>query len=308
MNESIGSKLKKQRLLLGINLKVISEQLKIRVDYLEAIESDDYTIFTSDIYAKGFIKNYAKYLGLNSDSFVASYRRDVEKVNLDVKKQTNLNKSSSKKGSLKINTKLLFIFCSTFIIILTVLLFIQKAFEAPSLEIYNPTYINSSGTYSASTKEKTVVINGKLNSNSLLKINGEIISLNPDFSFKSDIIPITQDLTPVVIEAISNVGSVNKVIINIERDLALQTEQSGINGIIQIIKDRALLNIKVDNKDLVSETFFENDSYPIIAKQSVEIQSEDKNNIKIFINGLEYKILENKLFAEIKDDKLVVNY
>ncbi|GBF32780.1 hypothetical protein DCCM_0976 [Desulfocucumis palustris] len=47
--------------------------IKIRLKYLEALENEDYGVLPGKAYEKGFLKNYAQYLGLNPNEVIAAY-------------------------------------------------------------------------------------------------------------------------------------------------------------------------------------------------------------------------------------------
>ena len=45
-------------------------------EYLKALEESNYDSFPSEVYLKGFLKNYAKFLGINTERALAMYRRE----------------------------------------------------------------------------------------------------------------------------------------------------------------------------------------------------------------------------------------
>ena len=59
-----GGKLYKKRKDLKLSLEEISSKTKISKQYLKALESGDYSIFPADIFARGYFKQYAKFIGL----------------------------------------------------------------------------------------------------------------------------------------------------------------------------------------------------------------------------------------------------
>ncbi|MBI2405349.1 helix-turn-helix domain-containing protein [Candidatus Gottesmanbacteria bacterium] len=78
--KTVGEILKETRLSRGFTLQHIEQGTKIRLKFLEAIEQDDYPKLPSLSYAKGFVKNYAEFLGLNSRHILAFFRRQTEEV------------------------------------------------------------------------------------------------------------------------------------------------------------------------------------------------------------------------------------
>jgi cytoskeleton protein RodZ len=72
--ESIGDKLKNQREQKGYSVEQIARDTNIAKRYLEALESEDFSVFPGDPYLIGFLRNYADYLGIDPDEMVGLYR------------------------------------------------------------------------------------------------------------------------------------------------------------------------------------------------------------------------------------------
>jgi transcriptional regulator with XRE-family HTH domain len=65
MVENFGKQFTLAREALGLSLSDASTRIKIREEYLEAIENDDLAFQLPKIYIRGFIRNYAKLLNLD---------------------------------------------------------------------------------------------------------------------------------------------------------------------------------------------------------------------------------------------------
>ena len=76
--KTVGSILKKAREEKGLSHKEVFQIIKIHPRFLEALEKSDWDVFSSGVHAKGFLKNYAEYLGLNVDEILAFFRRDYD--------------------------------------------------------------------------------------------------------------------------------------------------------------------------------------------------------------------------------------
>ena len=63
--QTIGQKLKQAREAQHITIDTASEATRIRAPYLQALEADDHSALPSPVQARGFLRNYAEYLGLN---------------------------------------------------------------------------------------------------------------------------------------------------------------------------------------------------------------------------------------------------
>ncbi len=67
---TVGSQLKAARLARHESLEDISKAIRVRVVYLEALEADDFSRLPSPVHARGFLRLYADYLGLNPNELI----------------------------------------------------------------------------------------------------------------------------------------------------------------------------------------------------------------------------------------------
>ncbi|HVY07525.1 MAG TPA: RodZ domain-containing protein [Burkholderiales bacterium] len=65
-----GAMLLSERRRQGLSLGDISRQLKLSVRQVEALERDDYSGYKSPVFIHGFIRNYAKLLGLDPEPLI----------------------------------------------------------------------------------------------------------------------------------------------------------------------------------------------------------------------------------------------
>lgn len=71
--ETIGERLEEARKRKGISLQEAAEATKIRSDFLRDIEQNNFSFALPDIYKRGFLKNYARYLKLDADKILTDY-------------------------------------------------------------------------------------------------------------------------------------------------------------------------------------------------------------------------------------------
>ncbi|MEA2642160.1 MAG: hypothetical protein QOF51_3554, partial [Chloroflexota bacterium] len=67
---SPGEVLRRARLERGISLGDVETALKVRLRYLQALETDDYTSLPPSAYTRGLVQQYARFLGLDPARFV----------------------------------------------------------------------------------------------------------------------------------------------------------------------------------------------------------------------------------------------
>ncbi|HRI02935.1 MAG TPA: helix-turn-helix domain-containing protein [Pyrinomonadaceae bacterium] len=74
---TLGEKLRQAREDRGISLSEVAEQTRISPLYLESIENDDYRNLPGGIFNKGFIKTFAKYVGVDEQEAMTDYGQIV---------------------------------------------------------------------------------------------------------------------------------------------------------------------------------------------------------------------------------------
>ncbi len=179
-HEGVGGRLRHAREAQHLSLEEVSEELHIPFRQLRALEDDDLSVFSAELYAKGAYTTYAKYLGIDtsisSHAFLRSLTHVRERIPLTLHTPaTFLERLIHPKFILAV---------SGFFLALTVGGYIAWQLESfwrlPDITILAP--------QSSVTTESTVTLEGKVEEHSLLTINGESVLLHEDSRF---LVPLT---------------------------------------------------------------------------------------------------------------------
>lgn len=99
---NLGQILRSKREERGITIKDVEKVLSIRAKYLEALEAGDYEVIPGEVYVKGFLRNYANYLGLNVEEIVQLYKGEKQsEANTEtnmMEERSRVSKAKSAKG------------------------------------------------------------------------------------------------------------------------------------------------------------------------------------------------------------------
>ena len=85
--ETLGQYLKRERTLRQINLQEIADATKINIRVLKKLEEDDYAALPAPTFVKGFLKSYAKYLGLDPEDVAYRYQTFIQVPKTEKKEQ-----------------------------------------------------------------------------------------------------------------------------------------------------------------------------------------------------------------------------
>jgi cytoskeleton protein RodZ len=69
----VGPALRKARLARGVSIDEAARDTRIRSEFLEALEHEEYERLLGDVYVRGCLRSYAAYLGLSPDKAVELY-------------------------------------------------------------------------------------------------------------------------------------------------------------------------------------------------------------------------------------------
>lgn len=112
--ESIGTYLKRQREIRHVKLEEISLSTKIQPKSLTALEKDDYESLPGYVITKGFVRSYAKAIGLDAEEAMLKceeYLRTVLKE--DPEKKQRIRWAS--KNRLRMKRWFLFLIVTVFV-------------------------------------------------------------------------------------------------------------------------------------------------------------------------------------------------
>lgn len=210
--KTVGEILKSNRLAKGYSLEQVEQTTKIRLKFLQDIENDDYSRLPSLSYAKGFVKNYGEFLGLNTDNVLAFFRRQTQEVS---------RSSLLPKGMAEpLNRSLIQLTPGRFLALLLVglvgvFLFyfgIQyvKLRQSPKLIIETP-------KNQTITTEKRIDVVGHTDPDATLSVNGVSVLVKSDGSF-FDQIALEAGVNKITIVATSRFGKTTTVV----REIGLQ--------------------------------------------------------------------------------------
>ncbi|MFA4995749.1 MAG: helix-turn-helix domain-containing protein [Patescibacteria group bacterium] len=76
-HKTVGERLKNIRLRKKISLSEAEVGTKVRAKYLAAIEEGKWSELPQNVYTRGFVLAYSKFLGLNSDLLVQDYEQET---------------------------------------------------------------------------------------------------------------------------------------------------------------------------------------------------------------------------------------
>lgn len=205
-----GEKLKEKRLEKGLTFEDVSKSTKIRPEFLEFIEKGQYEKLPSVSYAQGFVRNYAKFLGLNEKEIMAIFRREFEGEKL----YRVLPKGFERQDEFpikrfKIGRSTLFIIFGIFIFLGYILFQYRYAVINPPLAISSPKNLSVSSS-------SQITVYGKTDPNVTVYINSNAVSVDETGNFQKTL-NVFSGKTIITVKAVNKFlrETVKKIEVNV---------------------------------------------------------------------------------------------
>jgi cytoskeletal protein RodZ len=190
-----GEKLQQTRIEKGLSLEDVAKATKIKTQFLSCIENGEYQKLPSASYAQGFVRNYARFLGLPDEEILALFRREFD----EDKAYKVLPKGFEQRENFPLSRfkirQAVFLSVVVLIFFIGYLLFqYRDAFLNPPLTITSPQV----GTISSSQ----VKIAGKTDPNSTVYVDKDAVSVDQNGNFEK-VINVFPGKTTVVVRAVN---------------------------------------------------------------------------------------------------------
>ncbi|MCR4306108.1 MAG: helix-turn-helix domain-containing protein [Candidatus Daviesbacteria bacterium] len=202
---TVGQILKDEREKRLYTLEEIEKATKIRKELLEALEAGQYSKLPPPTFVQGFIKNYSRFLKLDSEKLLAIFRREFSEGKHPPRiLETFTNPVDKKRFKLTPSRAV-----GGMVLVLIMIFFVYLWFEyrflvgGPFLEVEEP--VNQ-----FSTTSEVVFVEGRTDPEAKLSINNQEIGVDPSGEFSQEI-KLSDDVNTIEITAVSKSGQVTKV-------------------------------------------------------------------------------------------------
>ncbi len=202
---TVGQVLKEERERKFYTLDEIEKATKIRKELLEALEAGEYKKLPPQTFVQGFIKNYGKFLGLNSEKLLAIFRREFSEGLNPPRILESFKSPVEKKGFKLTPTKVLVTTVFSLILIFFGYLWFEYRFlvGAPVLEVNTPPdQFNSIS--------EDILVSGRTDPEAKVSINDQEIQVDQNGGF-SETFKLSDNLNTIIIVATSSLGKQTKV-------------------------------------------------------------------------------------------------
>lgn len=203
--KSVGELLKEERLAHNVTLEFLAKKTKIKPEFLAYLENNQFDLLPAAPFIRGYIKTYARIFGFEHRPIFAVLRRDYQ-----VGSKGRLVPRDFLKPVIRERiawnpvTASAVIAGGVFITLATFVIYKWYLFnQPPFIKISSPTENQAVAAQ--------LTITGSTDPTALLVINSQPVALQPDGSFKTELVMPREGSNTITIEATDKRGKTNLV-------------------------------------------------------------------------------------------------
>ncbi len=296
---TLGERLAKLRESQELSIEEFAKDIRIRRDYIKALEQGNYQLLPTKVYARGFINAYAKYFNVSKEKLVKIFDREYQIYKNIHRKDEPQAEDITRLPALPriiLTSKTIVAIVATLIIILagSYLYFgFQKFVSAPWLKIEEP-------AGEMTTKEQEITIKGTTQNDAKVFINDQLTQVGLDGNF-SDQVGLSPGLNNITVKSINKFEkeSVENIIVHAEYKEVAQEESDEktdkISLKIKATEKTIWIKVVADNIEVYSDIIKAEEEMEFFANEKIIVSSNDgKNTLTKFNNEEEFSGLSNK--------------
>lgn len=282
---TLGEKLMKFRSEARLTVADMSKATKIQAKYIEALEKGQYEKLPADVYVRGYLRSYARYLNIDEAALVRLYeqernissniRPEVPKKNIFAPSQGSRTYTFSLRSA---------VISLIALIVLSVAVYLWFQFRQfttdPLLTITepNPNQIIESNT---------TILRGKTDRGSQVTVNNEATFVTPEGNFE-ETLTLQNGINQITVRAVNRFNKERVEVLQLEaryeetpplssEDLALQqAESQGVFRIALSIKETPTkVKVVSDGNTVFDDILGTGDPKVFEAKERLEISAEN---------------------------------
>lgn len=314
--QNLGDLLREKRKKLGLDIKQVADDTKIRAEYIIALEAGDYSKFPASVYAKGFLKKYAKYLRISPERAAAMYRRENDKGERDVLQSTDFLRQKFKAPTLSLTTNKII----TLVIVLLLVGFASyiiytaaTILQNPNLALTAPVKGKAGSNLTYTTAEDEIDLAGEIEIGSNLTLNGTEVNVNNLQQFEISDLELNIGENRFQLVAKSQLGRrsvIDLLVIRNQGSTATPPASAPVNnppapGVnsnpptnsaqpltteIRIVDREAYVQVKVDGAPTLAQVLPVGASRSFTAQSNITISAPRFDAVQISINGQDFQL------------------
>lgn len=289
---TLGEKLRKLRSDFRMSLQDVSKATRIQVKYLEFLENGEYGKLPADVYVRGFLRSYARYLNVDEGALIKLYEREC---NI----QENLGRDTGKKATTYATTPASLVITSRSLVLGLIVILLLGAFTYLYREFKSfaaePLLVVLAPENGAVIEGESVTISGKTDKGARVTMNSQSVFVSDDGSF-GDTLVLQPGVNTITLRTENRFQKEKTLMLSVEARYTPVTPPAGEQGLetappeefqVEISAQDVplVLTVAADNTVVFSGKLAAKEVKIFAAKETVAISSDHGEKTFVRMNA-----------------------
>ncbi|MFH0831126.1 MAG: RodZ domain-containing protein [Parcubacteria group bacterium] len=307
--QSVGDVLSQRRLSLGIALERVARETQIQTKYLAALEQGKRRYLPAEIYVRGFVRSYARYLRLDEQAILGQWERErgiARHLAGQTSSPIDPRKTFLSRKSILPRVKITPLVFRSGLVALVIIAGLVYVLLAVSSLGRKPTLALTEPPSDRMVADSALVVVGETSQSARLTINGQPVQVTSDGHFR-ETLTLQDGMNLIKIVAASKLGRETEIVRNIQANLeplavrndtrpaedggkvvdATQTSESAgpVDVAVEIIGEATWISVDVDGKSAFEGTLLPNSKKRFSGQERVVLTSGKAEHTAIEFKG-----------------------
>ncbi len=290
---SLGELLERRREELGITIKQAEKETKIRSEYLQNIEAGAFDKLPDDIYTRGYVKNYADFLGFETTPLLNLYKKERQAfVQRRGPSKAKVNNQSL--GLKPLDTPRFVVTPRSLLVLLGIALVgLIIGYIAWQLSVLSaPPKLTVDNKEGSTVTTNIVYITGKTDESADLFINDAQVATAADGAFREKV-TLVDGPNQVKVTARSRLNKSTTVVRTINARLpkedavigATSAVAGGVELVVRVGPDAANISVNADGKDIFSGTMTAGSEQTFRASDTIKLSTSNASSTQLILSN-----------------------
>jgi transcriptional regulator with XRE-family HTH domain len=317
-SQTLGEKLRYLRESNGISVKDLSKQINVKVSYIHALENGQYDKLPMRVYAKGFVRSYARFFGVSENVYLSLFDKEYTVYQ-------NINHKEDEEEMNKLPKIPSFIFTPKILIIIAIFAVLGAIGIYLYFSINNfvssPFLVVDKPLNNAVVEADTIDVAGTTREDSKVFVNNQQIFVDEKGNF-SDSINLIPGINVITVRSVNKFDkeSIIEIVVESKYKVPEEEKKSNIHLIVKTQADDVWINAIADDVDVFNDTLEKEEEKTFDAIEKIILNTSSGSNTFVSVDGgqtfevlgkedtvvrdVEYlseKINDDKKYNEIKE-------
>jgi cytoskeletal protein RodZ len=274
---TLGEKLQQLRGGQGLSVEDLSKNINVKVVYIDALEKGQYDKLPTKVYAKGFVRSYARFFGVPEDLYLNMFDKEYSIYQ-------NINHKDDEEEVNKLPKIPRFVFTPRVLAIMGALIVLSIIGLYLYFSIDNftssPWLVIEEPVQNSVVDKETTLVRGITKNDSRVFINGQQIFVDRDGGF-SDTINLVPGVNIITVKSINKFDkeSVEEIIVDANYEIKEQEpEVAKIHVILKAQNEPIWVNVIADDIDVYNDTLQVDDEMAFDGAGQIVVTTSSGNN------------------------------